>query len=314
MELADLAERIIENVEQVIVGKRTPTLLMLSAYLAGQHVLLQDLPGTGKTTLVKALAQSCGATYARIQFTPDLLPSDITGISILDPAQQEFRFKKGPIFHQLLLADEINRATPKVQSALLEAMEERQVTVDGISHPLPAPFTVLATQNPLEYEGTYPLPEAQLDRFSICLSLGYPSEDEETLLLQRAGVQPLQELRQVTDMQQILRAQQTVQRIHVSQSLQRYIVSITQATRRHPTLRLGASPRASLSLMQLGQALAGIMGRDYVIPDDIKMLVPYVFRHRIILTPEASWDGRSTVQVVKEIMENTPVPVGDPWT
>lgn len=309
--IASTARAIEENIERVIVGKRDTTRLLLAAYLAGLHVLLQDLPGTGKTTLVKALARSCGASYARIQFTPDLLPSDITGISIYNSEQGTFQFKEGPVFHQLILADEINRATPKVQSALLEAMEEHQVTIDGVSHPLPEPFTVLATQNPLEHEGTYPLPEAQLDRFALCLTLGYPSPDEEATMLRRAiGASPLHALEQVTSIEHIREARRAVTMIHVSDSMQRYIVSLAHATRSHPALKVGASPRASLMLLQLAQALAGINGREYVLPDDIKLLTPYVYRHRLTLTPEAAWDGVHPDQVIREILTSTPVPVG----
>lgn len=299
------------NLESCILGKRTEIKLLLTALLAGGHVLLEDVPGTGKTVLVKALARSINGNYRRIQCNPDLLPTDITGVSIFHPKEETFIYRSGPVMSNLLLADEINRATTKTQSALLEAMEEHQVTVDGVQYDLPHPFMLLATQNPIDFEGTYVLPEAQLDRFMLKFKLGYPEEQEEKQMLQlQATSHPLEELKPVAEIGFIAEMQKKVREVHVSDPVAEYIVSIVRRTREHPDLFLGASPRATIALTQAAKAYALIEQRDYVIPDDIKQLVPYVLGHRIILNPEARMAGASMITVLQSVLQQVKVPVG----
>jgi MoxR-like ATPase len=305
-----VARRIRENVQEVIVGKGVEIDLALVAVLCEGHILLEDVPGIGKTTLARALAASLGCTFRRIQFTPDLLPTDVTGLNWFNQKSQEFEFRPGPIMSQVLLADEINRATPRTQSSLLEAMQERQVTIDGVSRPTPRPFLVLATQNPVELEGTFPLPEAQIDRFLLRLAIGYPSEAEERTILERfRAADPLQELGAVTTAEELISLQGSRRDIRVEDSLRDYIVRVAHATRRNPEVVLGASPRASLALYQGAQAWAGIQGRDYVIPDDIKFLAPFILTHRLIISPQAELRGRTPEELVSDIVGAVPVPV-----
>jgi MoxR-like ATPase len=309
VDVRGLAARLAENVEQVIIGKHLEVQSTLIALLCQGHVLVEDVPGVGKTMLAKAIARSIGCTFKRIQFTPDLLPSDVTGVSIYNQKNGEFEYRPGPIMAQIVLADEINRATPKTQSALLEAMEERQVTVDGVTYPLPRAFIVLATQNPIEYEGTFPLPEAQLDRFLMRISLGYPSRTEEIEVLNRQEqVHPLQTLDQVVDAQELVDAQLAIRNVHVDRLIKEYIVSIVEATRRHEDTYLGASPRGSLALQVASQARAAISGRDYVIPDDVKALAEATLAHRLILNPSARIRNADARSVIAEILRGTPVP------
>lgn len=304
-----VAQRISENVERVIVGKSREVELALVAMLSQGHVLIEDVPGVGKTMLAKSLSRSIGCTFRRVQFTPDLLPSDVTGVSIYNQKTGEFEFRSGPIMAQIVLADEINRATPKTQSALLEAMEERQVTVDGKTYQLPNPFLVLATQNPIEYEGTYPLPEAQLDRFIMRISLGYPSKTEEVAIIDgQQKTHPIESLRQVASPEEMLTLQDAVKGIFVDPLMKEYIVSIVDATRKHPGVYLGASPRGSLALFHTSQARAMMQGRDFVLPDDIKILAPNVLSHRIIISPSSRMRDVSGSSVVKEILDTVPVP------
>lgn len=312
-EVAAVGQRLQSAIGQVLVGKDGRVALLLCALLARRHVLLEDVPGTGKTTLVKALARSLGASYARLQFTPDLLPSDVTGFNAYDPRTGEFRFREGPVFRQLLLVDEINRASPKTQSALLECMEERQVSVDGVTYRLPDPFLVLATQNPVEYEGTFPLPEAQLDRFGLKLGLGYPSRDEEVALLDRfLGADPLETLGQVCTVAEVTAAQAVCRLIHVDAGVKQYAVDLCVATRRHAEVALGASPRASLALVALAQAHAALSGRDYVLPDDIKALAPWCLPHRVLLAPAARWREQTPDAVVGAVLRSVTVPAAVP--
>jgi MoxR-like ATPase len=304
------AERIIANAEQVMVGKRNVIELVLVALLCEGHILIEDVPGTGKTTLAKSIAKSLGCTFRRIQFTPDLLPSDVTGISYFNQKQSEFEYRAGPIMAQVVLADEINRATPRTQSALLEAMEERQITVDGETRPLPRPFIVLATQNPIELEGTFPLPEAQVDRFLLQLKIGYPSTQEESLMVQRFEQRsPLDTLPSVVTSDELSAMQAVVKQVRVEQSVRDYIVAVVRATRDHAAVQLGASPRGSLSLHRTAQALAAIRGRDFVIPDDVKHLTSAVLTHRIIISPQTRLRGRTSDEIVKDVVGSVAVPV-----
>jgi MoxR-like ATPase len=304
-----VAERIVANVEKVIVGKQEELRLAVIALLCQGHALIEDVPGVGKTMLARSLARSSGASYKRIQFTPDLLPTDVTGVSIYNQKTNEFEFRPGPIMAQVVLADEINRATPKTQSALLEAMEERQVTVDGVTRKVPAPFMVLATQNPIEYEGTFPLPEAQLDRFLLRIRLGYPSPTDEVIIMDRQQmVHPVEDLEAVTDPKEIVRVQQAVKAIYVDPLIKQYIVSLVEMTRRHEAAYLGASPRGSLALYRTAQALALLQARDFVIPDDIKGLAYATLGHRVIVSPAARVKNITTETIVNECMSRVPVP------
>jgi MoxR-like ATPase len=306
--------RLIDNIRQslgrCILGKPDAIERLLIALLAGGHVLLEDVPGTGKTQLVKALARACGGVFRRIQCNPDLLPTDITGVSIWHPKDETFVFRPGPIMANILLADEINRATTKTQSALLEAMEERHVTVDGVSHPLPVPFMLFATQNPVEFEGTYPLPEAQLDRFMMKLSIGYPDDEtERRMVLESRSDQAYLRVEQVAEIGDIVRLQERVRTVHADDAIGEYLVRIIRGTREHPDVQIGASPRASISLMTAARASALLDGRDYVIPDDIKRLAAPVLAHRMLLSPEARVNGLNAEEIVREVVERTPVPV-----
>jgi MoxR-like ATPase len=300
------------NVETVIVGKRRQIELLMVALLCQGHVLIQDVPGTGKTMLARAVAASMGISFKRLQCTPDLLPNDITGVSVFNQQTNEFQFRPGPVFVNILLADEINRATPRTQAALLEAMQERQVTMDGVTRSLPAPFLVLATQNPIEYEGTFPLPEAQLDRFLMRLSLGYPEAGDEAQMLRNLRKQhPIETIEQVVDGTELLDLHDVITDAHVDESLERYILSIVQATRSHPDVALGASPRGSLALYKTAQALAVLQGRDYVIPDDIKTLTPLTLSHRLIVKPESQLRGRTAETILSEILERADLDIGE---
>ena len=304
-----LAEKLIRNVESVIVGKPEPVRLTVIGLLCQGHVLIEDVPGTGKTVLAKSLARSIGGTFNRIQFTPDMLPSDVTGVSIFNQKTREFEFRAGPILAQIVLIDEINRATPKTQAALLEAMEERQITVDGVTHSLPRPFLVLATQNPIEYEGTFPLPEAQLDRFLIRISLGYPSpEDEVRMIGEQQLAHPLDSLEAVVDIADLLVVQQAVRRVEVSGELRRYILELIGATRKHPEVYLGASPRGSLALFRTAQTRAAILGREFVLPDDIKVMAVPTLAHRILVGSSARIRDVDARSIVQDILTSVPVP------
>ena len=305
-----VAGRLKENIGQVIVGKEDVVELILISLLCEGHVLLEDVPGIGKTTLAKAMARSLDCSFSRIQFTPDLLPSDVTGISFFNQRSQTFEFRPGPLMSQIVLADEINRATPRTQSALLEAMQERQVTVDERTHHLPRPFIVMATQNPIELEGTFPLPEAQIDRFLMRLAVGYPSEEEENQIMLRfdAG-DPLDDLGPVTTTEELLSLQRAVHQVHVEQTVREYLVRMVRATREHEAVELGVSPRGTLALYHTAQALAALRGRTFVIPDDIKTLVPHVLTHRIMISQRIRLRGRTPAQVVSEIVGEVPVPV-----
>ncbi len=308
--VSDIASRIRANVEQVLVGKGEVIDLCLAAILSNGHILIEDVPGIGKTTLARALADSISCSFKRIQFTPDLMPSDITGIHYFNQKTGEFEFRPGPVVAQVVLADEINRATPRTQSALLEAMAERQLSVDTTTIQLPAPFLVLATQNPIELEGTFPLPEAQLDRFLLRLRLGYPEEAQEEEMLSRfQSADPLAGLQPVAAADQILGFQSKVREVHLDPVLRNYLVQLVQATRQHPDVELGASPRASLGLYRCSQALAAIQGREYVSPDDVKRLAPHTLSHRIILKSQARLRERTQVSIIHELLERLPVPV-----
>jgi MoxR-like ATPase len=311
MDRAGLATRItsvVANVEKVIFGKHHEVGLALVALVCRGHILVEDVPGTGKTVLAKAIARSLGCSFRRIQFTPDLLPSDVTGVSIFNQRTNSFEFRPGPIMSQIVLADEINRATPKTQSALLEAMEEHQVTVDGVTYQLPEPFLVMATQNPIEYEGTFPLPEAQLDRFFIRLQLGYPKDIEEIAILDAQRViHPLETIEQVLSADELLEAQAAAREIHIADRVKAYIVAVVNATRSHPDVYLGASPRGSLALARASQAYALVQGRDFVLPDDVKQLAGPTLAHRLILQPQARLKDLAATTVIAEVLASVPV-------
>jgi MoxR-like ATPase len=302
------AERVIANVEHVIVGKHLEVRMALVALLCEGHILIEDVPGVGKTMLAKAISRSVGCTFRRIQFTPDLLPSDVTGLSIYNQKTLEFEFRPGPIMAQVVLADEINRATPKTQSALLECMEERQATIDGVTHPMPAPFLVIATQNPIEYEGTFALPEAQLDRFMLRLRIGYPKAMEEIVILdEQKRKHPIESIQQVLGLEELRQMQAAVKEIYVDQAVAEYIVRLVTGTREHPDVYLGASPRGSIALYRAAQAFAAMDGRDYVIPDDVKGLAVAVLAHRLIVKSQASLREIDPDRIVREIIEQTPI-------
>ena len=304
-----VAQRIVDNVSKVIVGKRAVIEQALAALIAQGHILVEDVPGVGKTMLAKSLSISIGCNFKRIQFTPDLLPSDVAGISVYNQATGEFQFRPGPIMAQVVLADEINRATPKTQSALLEAMEELQVTVDGVTHHLEHPFVVVATQNPIEYEGTFPLPEAQLDRFLMRISLGYPDFEEELAVIeQQEQEHPIDSLEAVANPKDVIGLQQAAKDVYVDRAVREYIVNLTGATRNHRDVALGASPRASLGLFRAARAMALVLDRDYVIPDDIKMLAAPVTAHRIILSPSARMRGVRSTDLVSDLLNTLTVP------
>jgi MoxR-like ATPase len=304
-----IAEKVTTNVEKVIIGKHEEIRLTLVSLLCRGHLLIEDVPGVGKTMLARSIAKSIGCTFRRIQFTPDMLPSDVTGVSVFNQKTREFEFRPGPVMAQIVLTDEINRAPPKTQSALLEAMQEQQVTVDGVTYSIPEPFLVLATQNPIEYEGTFPLPEAQLDRFMMRISLGYPSsEDEIAILDSQQYVHPVETLEQVIDVQELLDAQEQVKEIYVDPLVKEYIVGLVNATRNHPDVYLGASPRGSLALYKTGRARAAILGRDYVIPDDVKALAMTTLAHRLIVSPSARIKEVDPRAVIEETLESVPVP------
>jgi MoxR-like ATPase len=308
-EVRAVANRCIENVEHVIIGKRRVVERVVVGLLAQGHILIEDVPGVGKTMLARALAKSLGCTFRRIQFTPDMLPSDVTGVSIYNQKTLEFEFRPGPIVAQIVLTDEINRATPKTQAALLEAMQELQVTVDGVTHKLPTPFLVMATQNPIEYEGTFPLPEAQLDRFLMRIRLGYPElADEIAILDSQQYAHPLESIGQVVTVEELTNAQERLKHVYVDPLVKRYIVDIVTQTRRHPDIYLGASPRGALALYRVGQAWSAVQGRDYVLPDDIKALAATTLSHRLIVSPSARLKDVSGEAVMHELLTTLPVP------
>ena len=305
------AERVIANVERVIVGKHVEVRMALVALLCEGHILIEDVPGVGKTMLAKALSRSIGCSFRRIQFTPDLLPSDVTGLSIFNQKTQEFEFRPGPIMAQVVLADEINRATPKTQSALLECMEERQATIDGVTYPMPSPFLVIATQNPIEYEGTFALPEAQLDRFMLRLRIGYPKPMEEIVILdEQKRIHPIDAVHQVLDVDELRQMQTAIKEVYVDQAVAEYIVRLVTATREHADVYLGASPRGSLNLYRSAQAFAAMEGRDYVIPDDVKSLAVAVLAHRLIVKSQASLREVDPDRIVREILSSVTVTTG----
>jgi MoxR-like ATPase len=315
--IQETGDRVLANVERVIVGKHREVRFALVALLCRGHLLIEDVPGTGKTVLAKAIAKSLGCSFRRIQFTPDLLPSDVTGLSIYNQKTQEFEFRPGPIMSQVVLADEINRATPKTQSSLLECMEERQATIDGVTHPMPDPFLVIATQNPIEYEGTFALPEAQLDRFMLRIKLGYPQPVEEIVILdEQKRHHPIDELEVVCSVEELREMQGAVRDVYVDPSVAEYIVRLVGATRSHPDVYLGASPRGSIALYRAGQALAGLHGRDYVIPDDIKALAEPALAHRLIIKTSASIHDVQAANIIRELLDATPIdgirPTGGP--
>jgi MoxR-like ATPase len=305
----DVAERITHSVSQVIVGKRNEIRLTVLGLISQGHILIEDIPGVGKTMMAKALSRSIGCTFSRIQFTPDMLPSDVTGVSIFNEKSREFEYRAGPIVAQIVLADEINRATPKTQAALLEAMEERQITVDGVTYPMPDPFLILATQNPIEYEGTFPLPEAQLDRFLMRIQLGYPTPQEEmTVLTAQQQQHPIQNVFQVVSVQELVAAQQAIREVYVADEVKKYIVDLVNASRQHPDVYLGSSPRGSLALLRTSQARAAMAGREYIVPDDVKALAEVTLAHRVIVGPAARIKDISSRTIIQDILTNTPVP------
>jgi MoxR-like ATPase len=311
-DIKEFGERLIGNLEQVIVGKRNSIELVVIGLLCQGHILIEDVPGVGKTMLARSLAKSLDCSFSRIQFTPDMLPSDVTGVSIYNQQKREFEFRPGPIMGQIILADEVNRATPKTQAALLEAMEERQVTVDGVTNPLPQPFMVLATQNPIEYEGTFPLPEAQLDRFMMRVRMGYPSPVEEMKILSGQQLQhPIEALKSVVKVKDLMAAIKDVREVYVSSAIQKYIIDLVGRTRQSADVYLGASPRGSLALSRASQAHAAMQGRDHVLPDDVKALVVSVLGHRVIVSPAARLRELSADRIVEEVLHNTSVPGGD---
>ena len=308
-----VADRVIGNVERVIVGKRREVELSLIALICRGHALIEDIPGVGKTTLAKTLARSLGCTFKRIQFTPDLLPADITGVSVYNQADGAFEFREGPIVAQVVLADEINRATPKTQSALLEAMEERQVTADGVTHIMPDPFLVLATQNPIEYEGTFPLPEAQLDRFLLRITLGYPSRTEEVAIIEMQQKEhPVDSVEQVVSVEEVAVLQAAAREVYVDGLIKEYVVNLSDSTRRHEAIYLGASPRGSLGLFRAAQAKALLEGRDYTIPDDVKNLAEAVLAHRLIVNPASRMKDITGSTILTEVLDRVPVPGARP--
>jgi MoxR-like ATPase len=311
-DLKSFGERIVNNLEQVIVGKAQSVELVVIGLLCQGHILIEDVPGVGKTMLARSLAKSLDCTFNRIQFTPDMLPSDVTGVSIYNQETRKFEFRAGPIMGQIVLADEVNRATPKTQAALLEAMEEHQVTVDGVTHALPKPFMVLATQNPIEYEGTFPLPEAQLDRFLLRIRLGYPTPSEEMMILNAQQLRhPIESLESVVKTKDLLKTIDEIRQVYVSPAIQRYIIDLVGRTRQSGDVYLGASPRGSLALFRTGKARAALQGRDHVLPDDIKALAVAVLGHRIIVSPAARLRELSADRIVQEIVYSAPVPGGD---
>jgi MoxR-like ATPase len=304
--------KLVSNLEKVIVGKRQTVESIVVSLLCQGHVLIEDVPGVGKTVLARSLAKSLGCSFSRLQFTPDMLPSDVTGVSIYDQSKRVFEFRPGPVFAQIVLVDEINRATPKTQAALLESMEEKQVTVDGITHSLPNPFMVLATQNPIEYEGTFPLPEAQLDRFLMRVRLGYPNKADEIEILDRQQLRhPIESLEAVIGVEELQEVMEDVKKVYVSKPVKRYLVDLVTRTRQSSDAYLGASPRGSLALFRTGQAMAALAGRDFVLPDDIKSLAVTVLAHRVIVGPAARLRELSAEKIIEEILENLPVPGGD---
>ncbi len=309
----DLSKRIIANVEKAIVGKRKQLILSLVSWLSGGHVLLEDVPGVAKTMLARAMARSLGCNFKRIQCTPDLLPTDITGASVFNPQKVEFEFRPGPIFTQILLADEINRATPRSQAALLEAMAEGRVTVDGVTHELKSPFLVIATQNPIDHEGTFPLPEAQLDRFLMKFSLGYPAMEEELKMLELLQrTHPIDNLQPVASAEELIDAQRAVREVYVDPKVQQYLLQIVHDSRQHEALTLGGSPRASIALYRASQAMAALLGRSYVVPDDVKKIAPAIMGHRLILKPESRLRKVTSDRVVEEIISEIAVPTIQP--
>ena len=306
--IQETGEKVVANVERVIVGKHNEVRLALVALMCRGHLLIEDVPGTGKTVLAKALARSLGCSFRRIQFTPDLLPSDVTGLSIYNQKTQEFEFRPGPIMAQVVLADEINRATPKTQSSLLECMDERQATIDGVTHQMPDPFLVIATQNPIEYEGTFALPEAQLDRFMLRIRMGYPQPIDEIVILdEQKRIHPLDDLGEVVGLEELREMQAAIREVHVESSISDYIVRLVNGTRNHPDVYLGASPRGSIALYRASQALAGLVGRDYVIPDDVKLLAEPALAHRLIIKTSSTIHDVQAGQVIRELLETLPV-------
>lgn len=313
IEIQPLADRLVENISKVIVGKQRPIRLAVISLFCQGHLLIEDVPGVGKTMLARSVAKTVGLSFSRIQFTPDMLPSDITGVSIFNQETRQFEFRPGPIFSQIVLADEINRATPKTQAALLEAMEEKQVTVDGVTRFLPSPFMVIATQNPIEYEGTFPLPEAQLDRFFMRIRIGYPTlEDEMRIVDNQQYEHPIQTLESIITTKELIDIQETLKQVYLSAAVKRYIVTLIRYTRNQPDVYLGSSPRGSLALARAGQAKAAMEGREYVLPDDIKDLAPEVLSHRLILAPASKLRDYNERDVILEALNNVAVPGGDP--
>jgi MoxR-like ATPase len=311
-EIQAYSEQIVENLQKVIVGKQQTIELIVIGLFCQGHILIEDVPGVGKTMLARSLARSLGCSFNRIQFTPDMLPSDVTGVSIFNQGTRQFEFRPGPLMTQILLADEINRATPKTQSALLEGMEEKQMTVDGVTHKLPSPFLVLATQNPIEYEGTFPLPEAQLDRFLLRVKLGYPSANDEITILENQQLKhPIESLEAVLTSDQVQNIQESIKQVFVSPKVKKYMVELTRATRNNKDVYLGASPRGSLGLFRAGQARAAMLGRDFVLPDDIKFLCDVVLAHRIVIDPAARLRDISSELIISELLRVLPVPGGD---